>query len=555
MITEAVRRIFKFGIFGILVGLSEGLPKDGPSKITDEAQQKVVIIGGGVSGMTTGVLLSDIQGLSVTLLEGDSRLGGVFRTLYTSPAFYYPSKREDMAVLDQLIGNTTTIDNFYNDLVEAVNILEEKGVIKNKYALGFDNYIQVEGTAPFQNTMGLDLLGAIPRALTVVFAKFEIWLGSDFWYHALYRMKALFNLVEISDQLKTEVGSISANNKLQVKYNSRVAKVHDHEVTTENGDVYPYDYLVFASGGTGGNPALQKQVYGVELQTHEYNKINTGIALKTAVEKGWSYNKELFAWYAETVQLKSGDVGPVLFQPGPSVMTVNRAGKRVYNEKRCYNERGRVTLDEKELLLITDKTNIQKNTPGVPAKNNAYLPKIDAGEYLEAENLTDLIRVVREHKVLSNLSEDFESNLLEQWGRYHGFVESGVDLEFKRGNDPGEVLDGGDPTKPPYSNLKNKALAPIDEDNLVAIRLSPSSLDTCSGPTVDQNSRVQKIIQLGKGSSENVLEPIPNVFATGNAAEAILGGHYTAGGVPVSSGIVGAYRIYKTLTTVNAKNK
>ena len=61
-------------------------------------------------------------------------------------------------------------------------------------------------------------------------------------------MKALFNLVEISDQLKTEVGSISANNKLQVKYNSRVAKVQDHEVTTENGDVYPYDYLVFASG-------------------------------------------------------------------------------------------------------------------------------------------------------------------------------------------------------------------------------------------------------------------------------------------------------------------
>ena len=31
-----------------------------------------------------------------------------------------------------------------------------------------------------------------------------------------------------------------------------------------------------------------------------------------------------------------------------------------------------------------------------------------------------------------------------------------MDLEFKRGNDPGEVLDGGDPTKPPYSNLKNK---------------------------------------------------------------------------------------------------
>ena len=49
-----------------------------------------------------------------------------------------------------------------------------------------------------------------------------------------------------------------------------------------------------------------------------------------------------------------------------------------------------------------------------------------------------------------------QSLIMLQWGRYHGFVESGVDLEFKRGNDPGEVLDGGDPTKPPYSNLKNK---------------------------------------------------------------------------------------------------
>ena len=33
MTTQAVRRIFIFGIFGILVGLSKGLPKDGPSKV------------------------------------------------------------------------------------------------------------------------------------------------------------------------------------------------------------------------------------------------------------------------------------------------------------------------------------------------------------------------------------------------------------------------------------------------------------------------------------------------------------------------------------------
>ena len=508
-------------------------------------KQTVVIIGGGVSGMTTGVMLSDIDGLSVTLLEAEPKLGGIFRTPFTAPAFYYPSNREEMSILDKLIGNTTIVDEFYSDLKAAVKILEDKEVIKGKYVIGFDNYV-VEDEVQIQNTYGLDLLGYIPRALAVGFAKWKIWQGSDFWYHTLYRMLAIYNLVELSDQLKTEIG----NTGVQVHYDSRVIEVQDGHVVTDSGDVYPYDYLVFASGGTGGNPGLQKEVYGVELGTHELNKINNGISLQTSLEKGWSYNKDLFAWYAEVVELKSGGVGPVLFQPGPGVMTVNRNGKRVYNEKRCYNERGRVTLEEKELLLISDKNNIIRNTPDyIPGKFNVYLPKMSEGKYIEAANIDEMGQKIRNESILSNLSDDFEIELLEQWGRYHSFVESGIDLEFKRGNDMGEILDGGDPTIPPNSLLKNKALAPIDEDNLVAIRLSPSSLDTCSGPTVDRSSRVQKLIVSPVDGSES-LKPIANVFATGNAAEAILGGHYTAPGLPISSGIVGAYRIYNSLKSI-----
>ena len=97
--------------------------------------------------------------------------------------------------------------------------------------------------------------------------------------------------------------------------------------------------------------------------------------------------------------------------------------------------------------------------------------------------------------------------------------------------------------------MKNQALGAIDETNLVAIRLSPSSLDTCSGPKVDSHSRVQKILSLNSDGTEEV-EPVSNVFATGNAAGAILGGHYTAGGVPISSAIVGAYRIHNTLKSI-----
>ena len=165
------------------------------------------------------------------------------------------------------------------------------------------------------------------------------------------------------------------------------------------------------------------------------------------MNNGWAFNKDLFAWYAEVVELKSGHMGPVLFQPGPAVMTVNRQGKRVYNEKRCYNERGQITLIEKELLLITDKNNLKRNTPsnvGIPAKFNAYLPSLMEGSYIEADSLHDLTQKVRNQRMLKNISEDFESELWRQWSRYHNFVDSGVDLEFQRGNDIGEVLDGGE---------------------------------------------------------------------------------------------------------------
>ena len=509
----------------------------------------VVIIGGGVAGMTTAVLLSEIPGLSVTLLEAESKLGGIFRTSFTAPGIYYPAKREDMRALDTLLGNTTIVDEFYADLKKVVHFLEEKEVIKNKALMGFDNY-HVDGNEKIKNTYGLDLLGSIPKALVQGYAQLKIYLGSDFWYHLTYRILAAFNLVEISDQLKTEVSSCGVN----VKYNARVVNVRDGEVETAEGDVYAYDYLVFASGGTGGNPELQKRVYDVDFHTHEYNKINTGIALQTAIDKGWAYNKNIFAWYAEVVELKSGDVGPVLFQPGPAVMTVNREGKRVYNEKRCYNERGRVTLIEKELLLITDKNNLKRNTPNlVPGKYNAYLPSVHEGSYIEASSLYDLTQQVRDQGIMKNISDDFESELWHQWMRYHQFVESGIDLEFQRGNDVGEVLDGGDPSIPPASLLKNKAMAPIDESNLIAIRLLPSTLDTCSGPKVDSSCRVQKPVNPVNIGIED-FEAVGNIFAVGNANEAILGGHYTAPGLPLSSGLVGAHRVYAHLLHVVNSN-
>merc|ERR1711993_60199 len=96
--------------------------KDTANRIDDKPSSNlnVVIIGGGVAGMTTAVRLSAIPGLSVTLIEAESKLGGIFRTSFTAPGIYYPAKREDMRALDTLLGNTTIVDEFYADLKKVV---------------------------------------------------------------------------------------------------------------------------------------------------------------------------------------------------------------------------------------------------------------------------------------------------------------------------------------------------------------------------------------------------------------------------------------------------
>ena len=96
-------------------------------------------------------------------------------------------------------------------------------------------------------------------------------------------------------------------------------------------------------------------------------------------------------------------------------------------------------------------------------------------------------------------------------------------------------------------------MAPIDESNLIAIRLLPSTLDTCSGPKVDSSCRVQKPVNSSNIGIED-FEAVENIFAVGNANEAILGGHYTAPGLPLSSGLVGAHRVYAHLLHVVNSN-
>ena len=117
----------------------------------ESSNRKVIIVGGGVAGMTTAVMLSDISGLSVTILEAESKLGGIFRTPFTAPGFYHPASRQDMGALDSLIGNTTIVDDFYTDLNKAIKIfkLAESSSVITFFRLDAIYPVELKNTACF----------------------------------------------------------------------------------------------------------------------------------------------------------------------------------------------------------------------------------------------------------------------------------------------------------------------------------------------------------------------------------------------------------------------
>ena len=56
------------------------------------------------------------------------------------------------------------------------------------------------------------------------------------------------------------------------------------------------------------------------------------------------------------------------------MMVVNRAGRRVYNEKQEYARRGRVCFANRGLVLITDGANLSKHIGGMAGADNIHIP-------------------------------------------------------------------------------------------------------------------------------------------------------------------------------------
>ncbi|AXQ28877.1 FAD-dependent oxidoreductase [Solimonas sp. K1W22B-7] len=226
---------------------------------------------------------------------------------------------------------------------------------------------------------------------------------------------------------------------------------------------------------------------------------------------------------------------------GDSMIMVNRKGRRVVNEKTNYHDRTQVHFqpDNRFLVSIFD-THTLTRFAGVgghvtPLANTLIGPAATP----EALRKAILARFNRDPQTKAfGLSADFATQLDATLARFNGFAQSGVDTDFRRGEQPIDIwwhtfcltfqgVNAG-PVKDCISanvdengqRYPNPTMRPL-KPPYFAVILSSGLQDTNGGPAIDEHGRIL----------DTAGQPVEGLYGAGNCIASPAGkGYWGAGG-------------------------
>jgi hypothetical protein len=232
------------------------------------------------------------------------------------------------------------------------------------------------------------------------------------------------------------------------------------------------------------------------------------------------------------------------------MLQVNRYGKRALNEHRNYNDRTeahgiyRETTAEfpnQIMYMIYDQRCAEAFAgaypfPATPDGANYVI----SGATLEelAANISARLAEIEDGTGGATLADGFADNLAQAIERFNGFASSGKDPDFGRGSSGydtywHEVFSPMNPEsghKPhDYPSITMHPFS--DEGPYHAMMLVAGALDTCGGPSVNENAQV--LDTHGK--------PIPGLYGAGNCIESPSKEAYFGAGHTLGMAVVFGY--------------
>lgn len=212
----------------------------------------------------------------------------------------------------------------------------------------------------------------------------------------------------------------------------------------------------------------------------------------------------------------------VLDRSKPGLIAVNREGRRFTNEAVSYHAFGEALFRAHQnspsipAALIVDSRFLRLYGLGIVRPKALSVRSLVKSGYLKVgATLTELA---------TRLGLD-PAALEATVQTYNSYAETGVDLEFNKGEN---VYDrsNGDPSHQP-----NPCIGKIEVGPFYAVEVIPTPLGTALGLAANENAQV-----LDKKG-----DPIPGLYVCGNDMSSIMGGEYIGPGGQLGPGMTFAY--------------
>ncbi len=527
-----------------------------------DAETDVVVVGSGFAGLVAASIAKG-RGADVVVLEADADIGGMMRI--SSGEYWVPNNacmreagiedpKEDCLKLMARLSYPTHYDPSSDTL----------GLLPDVYEL-FETYYDTAATAVAE----LDSIGAMGSV-------FSDGVTPDAEFnpmgHIEYHSELPENRIEYGRALMADTGGIHGPGQgqstidLLVAHAERVGiPIHTgHRVDdvytdgdgavvgvlagTESGpvSVRARKGVIFASGGFFHDEQMRTQLLRGTVWGVTAPATNTGVFLRVAQSLGAMTENTDSLWYGQqaieqVLDTHRADV-MAFWLYGDSMVLVNRHGVRVVNEKAHYNERGRIhamydattkSYENNVLIQVYDDAVATNPEMGVkypvpfPGETSEWIISGDTLEELAAA-VDDRLAKLASHTGGVRLAEDFAANLAATIERFNGFAETGHDLDFGRGEAPGErgysvlgLTRGVNRTMYPFAGT-----GPYH-----AVLIGASGFDTNGGPSINTKAQVVTWDR----------EPIPGLYGAGNAIGSPGHGAYWSGGATLGNALVWGY--------------
>lgn len=529
-----------------------------------DIEADVVVLGSGGAGLTAAIAAHDFGAKDVVVLERSGMVGGT--TAMSGGMLWIPNSHHEhdigvadseddiVAYLDGLAPgmlDPETLGAFLESGPEMLRYFAEKTPVRLKAFPGFPDY------QPY-------MPGAKPdggRSLDNEAFSFE-QLGS--WATRINPSKMEYSvrgsLIEaVSGTLDAEtlayrekhdyrglgqalVGSLFKailDRKIPVQFEKRARKlIKDGArvigVLAEGNDgdlrVRARKGVVIASGGFEWNQELVNTFLRGPLTGPVSVPENEGDGLLMAIEAGAKLGNMQNAFWMQSVlekKVEHRNAKPNYLlgsdeRARPGAILVNRAGKRFMNEAANYNavgmglhafDTGTHTYANLPYWLIVDRRYRDKYP-----FFNAKAGQPDPSYVMKADSLEEL----------AGIAGIDPKGLEETVERFNGMVRKGHDDDFNRGdNTYDNWCFWGDPSyEPPH-----RTLGVLDQAPFYAVKMEAGALGTSGGPKTNGKAQVL--------DWDN--NPIPGLYAAGNAMAAALMHIYPGAGGTLGPGLTFGY--------------